>query len=231
MKTIVGLYEDLAIANQVVQALVHKGTSRDAISLVTRDHERAYASPEKYETGGDGQTIDTGNATAGGAVTGAVIGGMGGVLLSLGALAIPGIGPVIAVGPLIAGLVGAGAGAAVGSLLGALTEVGIPEEEAGYYVEGVNRGGTLVSVQTDDAETDQVVEIMNRYSPIDVKERVSSWRSGAPPDYGDSLSTDVSGRMDEEGSRFAAQMIAGQPTPAETEQQPDHVIDHHIADP
>jgi len=222
MKTIVGLYDDLNTANQVVQALVNYGIDRDEISLIAGDRKGDYASSESQtgdrnswdntRTTDTAHTTDTGSATAGGAVTGAVVGGVGGVLLSLSALAIPGIGPVIAAGPLVAGLVGAGAGAAVGGLVGALTEAGVPEEEASYYVEGVHRGGTLVSVKTDDAETDQVVDIMNRYNPINVKEQASSWRSEDRPDYGDSVSSTVTGRMDQDSDRFATQTMAGQAT-------------------
>lgn len=214
MKTIVGLYDDMNTANQVVQALVNYGIDRDEISLVAGDRTSSYASAghqsEDRREWDKTQPTDTGSATAGGAVTGAVVGGVGGALLSLSALAIPGIGPVVAAGPLIAGLVGAGAGAAVGGLLGALTEVGVPEEEAGYYVEGVHRGGTLVSVLADDAETAQVVDIMNRYNPINVKERGASWRSENRPDYGDSMSSTATGRMDQESDRFATQTLSGQ---------------------
>ncbi|MCX6050789.1 MAG: hypothetical protein NT075_37345 [Chloroflexi bacterium] len=127
------------------------------------------------------ETTEVGTATAGGAVTGAVIGGVGGALLSLSALAIPGIGPVVAAGPLIAGLIGAGAGAAVGGLLGALTEAGVPEEEAGYYIEGVNRGGTLVSAAVDDQKVEEIVGIMQRHHPVDIHEQVETWRSEPKP--------------------------------------------------
>jgi len=214
MKTIVGLYDDLNTANQVVQALVNYGINRDEISLIAGDRKGSYASNDNHAGQRDSwdktQTRDAGSAAAGGAVTGAVVGGMGGALLSLSALAIPGIGPVVAAGPLVAGLVGAGAGAAVGGLVGALTEAGVPEQEAGYYVEGVHRGGTLISVQVDDAETDQVVDIMNRYNPIDVKERAATWRSEARPDYGDSVSSTATGRMDQESDRFATQTMTEQ---------------------
>jgi len=214
MKTIVGLYDDMNTANQVVQALVNYGIDRDEVSLISGDRKGTYGSNGSQvgdrNEWDNTRTTDTGSAAAGGAVTGAVVGGVGGALLSLTALAIPGIGPVIAAGPLVAGLVGAGAGAAVGGLLGALTEVGVPEEEAGYYVEGVHRGGTLVSVKTDDAETDQVVDIMNRYNPIDVKERAATWRSEDRPDYGDSATSTATGRMDQDSDRFATQTMAGQ---------------------
>lgn len=219
MKTIVGLYDDMATGNQVVQALVNDGLDRDRISLVKGDREGQYGA-NGNDNGYSGQTTDAGDATAGGAVTGAVVGGVGGALLSLSALAIPGIGPVVAAGPLIAGLIGAGAGAAVGGLLGALTEAGVPEEEAKYYAEGVNHGGTLVSVQAADDETDHVVKIMNGYNPIDVKERASSWRSEERPDYGDSLST-ANKQTDRETASYTTQTMTSPPTTNATQQNYD----------
>jgi uncharacterized protein (TIGR02271 family) len=109
---------------------------------------------------------------------------LGGLLVGLGALTIPGIGPVLAAGPLaaaVSGLVGAGvgavAGAAAGGLLGALVDMGIPEEQAGIYAEGVRRGGTLVTVETEDRDLDRVRDVMNRHDPVDIDERASQWRS------------------------------------------------------
>jgi len=169
MKTIVGMYDDISDARQVVQELTNLGIDRDRISLVAGDKEGRYSSDLTHDD-------DAGDNIAGGAATGAVVGGLGGLLLGLGALAIPGIGPVIAAGPIVSALVGAGVGAAVGGLVGALTEAGVPEEQAGYYAEGVRRGSTLVTVEAPEHRADEVVRIMERYHPIDVDERASSWR-------------------------------------------------------
>ena len=169
MKTVVALFDKFADAQTAVQELVNKGFERDRISLVAGDREGAYASELKKGTG-------TGDATATGAATGAVVGGIGGILVGLGALAIPGIGPVIAAGPLIAGLIGAGVGATVGGLVGVLVDAGLPEEHAGYYAEGVRRGGTLVSVESADSDVNRVIDILDRYDPVDINERVSTWR-------------------------------------------------------
>jgi uncharacterized protein (TIGR02271 family) len=173
MKTIVGMYDDLSDARQVVQELVNTGIDRERISLVAGDSEGRYAAglPRDNTTGDT-----TGDNVAGGAATGAVVGGLGGLLLGLGALAIPGIGPIIAAGPIVSALVGAGVGAAVGGLVGALTEAGVPEEQAGYYAEGVRRGSTLVTVEAPDQRVDEVVRVMDRFHPIDINQRASSWR-------------------------------------------------------
>jgi hypothetical protein len=169
MKTIVGMYDHLTDAQQTVQDLVDAAIARDRISLIAGDREGRYATDLTRED-------DTGDTIAGGAATGAVVGGLGGLLLGLGALAIPGIGPVIAAGPIVATLVGAGVGAAVGGLVGALVAAGVPEEQAGYYAEGVRRGHTLVTAEVPEGRVDEVVRIMERHHPIDVDERATSWR-------------------------------------------------------
>jgi hypothetical protein len=171
VKTVVALFDNFADARAAVQDLVDDGFDRSYISLVAGDREGIYATELK-------QPVDKGSATATGAATGAVLGGIGGILVGLGALAIPGIGPVIAAGPLIAGLIGAGMGATVGGLVGALVDAGLPEEHAGYYAEGVRRGGTLVSVESSDAEVNRVIDILDRHDPVDINKRVSTWRQG-----------------------------------------------------
>jgi hypothetical protein len=87
-----------------------------------------------------------------GAGTGAVVGGALGWLVGIGALAIPGVGPFIAAGPIMAALAGAGVGGAVGGLTGALVGMGIPEYEAKRYEGRVIKGGMLLSVHSDDSE-------------------------------------------------------------------------------
>lgn len=90
--------------------------------------------------------------TAAGATTGAVIGGGLGWLAGIGALAIPGIGPFIAAGPIVAALAGVGVGGAVGGIAGALIGMGIPEYEAKRYEGRVKKGGILLSVHSDNSE-------------------------------------------------------------------------------
>ncbi len=108
--------------------------------------------------------------------SGAVLGGAAGLLAGIGALAIPGVGPVVATGALAATLAGAGVGAAVGGLVGALVKAGIPREHADIYAEAIRRGGTLVTARTDNALSDRVSDILNRHSPVDIEERAESWR-------------------------------------------------------
>src|SRR5207342_3455272 len=100
-------------------------------------HEKNTKAPEGTTTG----------ATAGG-----VVGGTLGLLAGIGALAIPGVGPFIAAGPIMAALAGVGVGGAVGGLIGALVGMGIPEYEAKRYEGRVKDGGVLLSVHCDTSE-------------------------------------------------------------------------------
>jgi uncharacterized membrane protein len=118
---------------------------------------------------------------------GAAIGGVGGLLLSAaGALTIPVIGPILAAGPIAAALTGAGIGAAAGGLIGALTESGIPEEDAKYYAEGVRRGDVLVTVRADQSQADRVCDILDRHDAVDVDDRVQNWKSRGWSGWSDS---------------------------------------------
>jgi uncharacterized protein (TIGR02271 family) len=167
-KTVIGLFESLHEARQVVQELVDRGFRREDISIVAQHEGNVVTEREGDRTGG----------AAVGAGAGAALGGLGGLLVGLGALAIPGIGPAIAAGPLVSALAGAGIGAAAGGLIGALTDLGVPEEETHYYAEGVRRGGALVTVEAEDAMADRAADIMTRHGAVDLEERAAQWRQG-----------------------------------------------------
>lgn len=187
-RTVIALYDNMNDANSAIRELVDNNFKRDDISMMAGDQSGEYGrtlGDRKDENRPVDATTSGASGGAGvGASVGAAVGGIGGILVGLGALVIPGIGPVIAAGPLaagLAGLAGAGAGAlaggVAGGLIGALVDVGVPEETAKYYTEGVRRGGLLVSVRTDDTMSGQAVSIMNRYNPIDINNRVETWRS------------------------------------------------------
>src|SRR5215217_3655155 len=179
-KTVVGLFDTAAEAQSVVQELVNSGFERADISLV--------ANNSKGEYGNYNEVGSTGSSTAegagAGAVGGGVLGGVLGLLVGVGALAIPGIGPVLAAGPLAAALgtagastlVGAGVGAATGGIVGGLVGLGIPEEDAGMYAEGVRRGGTLVTAQVADNLADRAAQIMGRDGTVDLDTAGERWR-------------------------------------------------------
>ena len=109
------------------------------------------------------------SGAATGAGTGAVVGGALGWLVGIGALAIPGLGPFIAAGPIMAALAGMGVGSAVGGIAGALVGMGIPEYEAKRYEGRVKDGGILLSVHCDDSDwTKKAKEILERTGAEDV---------------------------------------------------------------
>jgi hypothetical protein len=140
-----GIYTSAEHAEGAVDSLIAAGFASSAISVLLPDsgstrefaHEKDTKAPE---------------GTTAGATTGGVIGGTLGVLAGIGALAIPGVGPLIAAGPIMAGLAGLGVGGAVGGLVGALIGMGIPEYEAKRYEGRVKDGGTLLSVHCDTSE-------------------------------------------------------------------------------
>jgi len=140
-----GIYATPATAEAAVDHLIAKGFPNAAISVLLPDDEstRAFAH-EKATKAPEG--------TATGVTTGGVIGGTLGLLAGIGALAIPGVGPLIAAGPIMASLAGVGIGGTVGGIVGALVGMGIPEYEAKRYEGAVKDGGTLLSVHCDTSE-------------------------------------------------------------------------------
>lgn len=204
-KTIVGMYDDHADASRTVEDLVRAGFERSQISLVASDAAGEYSSYPKVKYGEAGRHEEESNAgegAAAGAVTGGLLGGLAGVLLGFGTLLIPGVGPIIAAGPIISGLVGAGIGATAGGLLGALVGAGIPKDKAEYYAEGVRRGGTLVMVNTPDEDVDRVIEIMERHNPVDVEERAGRWRETGWAGYDPQAEPYEAAQIREERERY-----------------------------
>lgn len=172
-KTIVGLFDDAAHAQAVVRDLESAGFDRDDISLVRSNAQGGTTTTTA------GKATDVGDNAADGAGKGAVVGTVAGLV----ALAIPGIGPILGMGPLLSGLtaagIGAASGAAAGGLMGALAASGIPDEDAKLYTEGVRRGGTLVTVRADDEDANEAIAIFNRHNPIDIDTRASQWSTGS----------------------------------------------------
>jgi hypothetical protein len=140
-----GIYASEIQAEQAVDSLMRAGFPSGDISVLLPDtkstkdfaHQKDTKAPEGTATG----------ATAGG-----IIGGTLGVLAGIGALAIPGLGPFIAAGPIMGGLAGLGVGGAVGGFVGALVGMGIPEYEAKRYEGRLKKGGVLLSVHCDTSE-------------------------------------------------------------------------------
>lgn len=143
--SVFGLFADERQLANAVDALKAAGYRESDISALLPDVKstRAFAH-EKHTKAPEGAAV--------GAATGVVAGGTVGLLLGLGAIAIPGLGAFLAAGPIMAALAGAGAGGAVGTLTGALVGMGIPEYEAKRYESYLTKGGSLLSVHCDDRE-------------------------------------------------------------------------------
>ena len=157
-----GIYQNRAQAERGVDELIAAGFSSSDISVLmadtegTRDfaHEKSTKAPE---------------GAAAGAATGGAIGGTLGLLAGIGSLAIPGVGPFIAAGPIMGALAGLGVGGAVGGLVGALVGMGIPEYEAKRYEGRVKEGGILVSVHCDTSdEVSRAKDVLERTGAQDV---------------------------------------------------------------
>jgi hypothetical protein len=157
-----GIYPSYLSVESGVDALKAAGFSNRDISVLLPEsagskafaHEKGTKAPEGATTG---------------AGTGIVLGGAMGWLLGIGALAIPGLGPFIAAGPIMAALAGAGVGGAVGGIAGALIGMGIPEYEAKRYEGRVKDGGILLSVHSDNsAQTKWAKEILQRTGAQDI---------------------------------------------------------------
>jgi len=157
-----GIYRNRAHAEQGVDALLGNGFRSEDISVLlpenmgTKDfaHEKHTKAPE--------------GATAG-AASGAAIGGTLGLLAGIGALAIPGVGPFIAAGPIMGALAGAGTGGVVGGIVGALVGMGMPEYEAKRYEGLIKQGRILLSVHCDNSDwVKRAKDILERTNAEDI---------------------------------------------------------------
>lgn len=175
--TVSGLFDTHADATNAVRDLQALGIPRDDISVV--------ASNVDLEADTSDAAVDAGA----GAGVGAAVGGLGGLLAGLGIVAIPGVGPVVAAGWLIATAAGAAAGAVVGGaaggIVGALTESGVPERDAHVYAEGVRRGGTLVTARVRDDKLEMARAVLQDARAVDLERRradyeTSGWTSFDP---------------------------------------------------
>jgi hypothetical protein len=188
--TITAFYDNYDGAARTISRLEAAGIPHTDISLIASNANNAYSqhASRTFETDEDGN-----DAVRAGAAIGTLAGGGAGLLAGLGMLAIPGLGPVVAAGWLVSTFVGAGAGAAVGGLAGALVDAGVNEEEAHVYAEGIRRGGALVTVRIDEAEMGRVIDILDDEGRVDIEERESAWRAegweGHAPPIGAAAST------------------------------------------
>lgn len=184
MQTRTWLFDTHASALAAVRDLEAAGFTQDEVSILGEPGTTVVAGEKTESNAGVGASI------------GGVVGGGAGLLAGLGIMAIPGIGPLVAAGWLAATLAGAGAGAATGGIIGSLTRSGVDEQEAHVYAEGVSRGGTIVTVRSDDARMSRAADILMAHGPVNVSSREADYRAtgwkgyveregsvtGSPPD-------------------------------------------------
>jgi hypothetical protein len=165
------MFENTRDADQAYNDLTGMGFTRNEIGVMARQNILKDAR---------GQGLNVGTSTGVGAAGGATAGGIAGLLVGLGALIIPGVGPVIAAGTWATAIgttaAGAGLGAIAGGIVGALTGAGLSHDEAHVYAEGVKRGNILVTVKADDHQVGQVSDTLRRDNAVDVNTRRQEWQ-------------------------------------------------------
>jgi hypothetical protein len=175
-KTIIGLYDHLEQVEAVVRELTEAGLGHDEISLLANSTMQGRV--KELESRGlehRGDELPTEDAAKGAGI-GAFIGTIAGLQAGLIAVAIPGLGPLLAAGAVGTVLASGGIGAAAGTVIGAVLGVQLTEEEEDVYREAIRRGGLLVVVNATDDTFTRAEEIMNRHDPVDLDTRVANWR-------------------------------------------------------
>src|SRR6201987_4964634 len=171
------IFPTRSAAESAVDRLIAAGFSNQDVSVLMSDNDSARQfATEKNTKAPEGTTTGVG--------VGGVVGGTLGLLAGIGALAIPGVGPLIAAGPIMGALAGLGVGGAVGGLVGALVGMGIPEFEAKRYEGAVKDGGTLLSVHCDTPEQIDIAKASLKDSGARDVASTSEATSGARETYG-----------------------------------------------
>jgi len=157
-----GIYKSSGQAERAVDQIAAAGFSHNDISVLLPDNQSSKEfAHEKNTKAPEGATA--------GVTTGGAVGGTLGLLAGIGALAIPGVGPFIAAGPIMGALAGLGVGGAVGGLIGALVGIGMPEYEAKRYEGLIKNGGVLLSVHCDTSdEITRAKELLKRTGAEDI---------------------------------------------------------------
>lgn len=158
-KTVVGVFTSHDQAEQAVAEMRKSGFDTNEISIVAKGQQKA-------KNNGDAEGDTTlGMGISDGTTTGGVLGGLAGLAMGAGALAIPGLGPIIAAGP-IAGML---SGAATGGVAGGLLDMGLPEERGQHYENEVKSGNILAAVKANDEKVQKAADIFRSYGAKDVE--------------------------------------------------------------
>jgi outer membrane lipoprotein SlyB len=154
-KSIIGVFESRPEAERAIQNLRQQGFTDEEINLISKEHHGKEAEGREYY---DDDITD-------GALTGGTLGGIGGLILGAGALAIPGIGPVLAAGPIAAAL----SGAVAGGITGGLIDWGIPAESSSRYEHHVAQGNILAVIRTQESKVQQAAQILRQNGAKDIE--------------------------------------------------------------
>lgn len=157
-KTVLGVFHSKDKAEEAVREIRERGFDNTEINVVAKDEERG-----KGDRGG--ARMSTGGNLTGGTTTGAAVGGVAGLLAGAGALAIPGIGPIVAAGPIATML----SGAVTGGIAGGLIDWGIPEERGRHFEEKVKQGKILTVIKTSDKKAEDAMQILRKNGAEDVE--------------------------------------------------------------
>jgi hypothetical protein len=163
--TVAGVFDSPSDAEKALNELKDAGFTPEQVSVVAKDTRETESMVERSDMAG----AETSGATAG-AFLGGITGGIAGWLVGIGALAIPGIGPIVAAGALATTLGGAALGAVAGGLIGALVGAGIPEEDARGYETHVREGRILITAQaTTGQQAQEARDAFDRHGGSDVR--------------------------------------------------------------
>src|SRR5206468_8552258 len=171
IRTVIGSFDSADDADRATRDFHSLGFPDSDINLVVSNVRQGDAETE-LPVVGDGT-----GPVAKGAVAGGVLGGAAGLAASLAGLALPGIGPILTAGPIVATLAAAGGGAGGGGVVGKLSRLGGEENDAGPYAETLERGGTLLTLRTDESRADEASAILRKAGAIDVARRDEDWRA------------------------------------------------------
>jgi hypothetical protein len=189
-KTITRLFDDYSDATAAVRDLEALGIPHDDISIVANNAHGKHGSDADH----DHDSVNDHGDVSRGVSTGALLGGAGGLLAGLGLLAIPGLGPIVAIG--------AAGGAATGSIVGTLKNAGHSEEDSHVYAEGVRRGGTMVSARVPDTNSAQAEAVLDRNKPVDVATRGAAYRQTGWTGFDENAPAFTSDEIDRDRSTY-----------------------------
>ena len=202
-KNVVGLFDDRLAAEAAVRDLVDAGFSRADISAVAADSEGKLF---KEQVDASGSFVSEGASA--GITTGAIVGGLLGLLIGAGFILVP-AGMVVA-GPIAGLIAGSAAGAATGGIIGALIGLGIPDDDADIYAEGVRRGGTLLVVKADEDKLDVVHAIMDRDGVVDIQDRGFLYREEGHERHDETAPMYTAEQAEAERARYATGTMPSQ---------------------